>query len=346
MGKKKIPIKTDLKDFPDLRLENPEKFYEFGVEIGRGKFAVVKEAIKKDTKVKYAAKIIKFDSETEKFAVREYDLMWKDKHTLKNAKGTVQLHEAFIVRKYLIIIMDFVNGKTLLDKVSHMMTITEDDVAHFIRQLCEYLEDWHSKNIIHLDLRPTNIRFDVGRELKIVDYNSCRHIANKKVGEVVDVIGDTEFCAPELLNFDRISPGTDTWTIGVLTYILLSGISPFYDEDEKKVVSSVQTVKWEFVDEMANVTSEAKLFIKAMLVKIPENRMKASEALNHKWLSKEYEPNRKNSVLQIQDNLNKTDERLMGEEEEEYIEASLVFRTFDEDEYASPEEEESDSDKE
>ena len=38
------------------------------------------------------------------------------------------------------------------------------------------------------------MRFSTGRELKLLDYNSARHIANKKAGEVVDVIGDTEFC--------------------------------------------------------------------------------------------------------------------------------------------------------
>jgi len=341
MSKKaaKLPIERE-----GIKPENPEKYYEFGDEIGRGKFAVVQEVVSKTSGQKFAAKIIKFDSDSLKFAIREYDMMYASK---MDSKGSVKLHEAYLVRKYLILIMDLIDGKTLLDKVSHMHSITEDDVAGFIRQLCEILAEWHARNVVHLDLRPTNIRFSSARELKILDYNSCRHIANKKAGEVVDVIGDTEFCAPEMLNFDPVLPGSDMWTIGVLTYVMLSGISPFYYEDEDKVVSSVQKVKWKF-DERAfdSVTSEAKDFIKKMFVRAPEMRLTAEEALKHKWLSAEYQPMRKQSTLNVQDTMIETDERLYSEEEEEYIEASLVFRTFDEEEYESPEESDEDEEEE
>jgi len=325
--KKKLPIERE-----GIRAENPEHYYEFGDEIGRGKFAIVKYATSKKTGQKFAAKIIKYDSETLKFAIREYDLMVDKIH----GKGLVKLHEAFLVRKYLILIMDLVEGKTFLDKVASMHTITEDDVASFIKQLLEILKDMHSKNLVHLDLRPTNIRFASGRDLVILDYNSCRYIPNKKAGAVVDVIGDTEFCAPEMLNFDPVSPFTDVWSIGVLAYILLTGISPYFYEDEDKVILHVQKVKYEFVPEFANVSSNAKDFIKTIFVRAPENRFSAETALAHDWLNPDFVAQRKRNVLKIQDVLRETDDRLYSEEEEEYIWASLVFRTFDEEEYDSP----------
>eukprot|EP00111_Clytia_hemisphaerica_P006421 TCONS_00018663-protein len=327
--KKKLPIERD-----GIKPENPEKYYDFGDEIGRGKFAVVKYATSKSTGQKYAAKIIKFDSDSLKFAIREYDMMAGK----LEGKGLVKLHEAYLVRKYLILIMELVDGKTLLDKVASMHAITEDDVATFIRQLLETLQDMHSKNLVHLDLRPTNIRFVSGRDLVILDYNSCRHLANKKAGAVVDVIGDTEFCAPEMLNFDPVSPWSDVWSIGVLAYILLTGISPFFYEDEDKVVLCVQKVKYEFCPEFDDVSANAKDFIKKIFKRAPESRLSAADALSHEWLSKDYEAQRKRNVLRIQDVLRETDERLYSEEEEEYVWASLVFRTFDEEEYDSPEE--------
>lgn len=337
--KQKLPIVRD-----GIKAENPEKYYTFGDEIGRGKFAVVQEVVSKTSGTKYAAKIIKFDSDSIKFAIREYDLMVSGK---LDSKGTVKLQEAYLVRKYLVLILDLVDGKTLLDKVSHMHAITEDDIAAFVRQICEILKEWHSKNVVHLDLRPTNIRFSSGRELKILDYNSCRHIANKKAGEVVDVIGDTEFCAPEMLNFEPVLPGSDMWTIGVISYVLLSGISPFFYEDEDKVVLSVQKVKWKFdKDAFEGVTGEAQDFIKKCFVRIPEQRLTAEDALKHKWLSADYQPMRKKSTLNVQDVMIETDERLFSEEEEEYIEASLVFRTYDEEEYESPEESDEDEEEE
>lgn len=334
--KKKLPIERK-----GIIAENPEKFYTFGNEIGRGKFSVVRQAVNMKTKQKYAAKIIKFDADSLKFAIREYDLMASGKTV---TKGTVKLHEAYLVQKYLIIIMDLIEGKTLLDQVSHRHSLNEDDVAYIIRQLCETLAELHSRNVIHLDMRPTNIRFYSGREVKLLDYNSMRHIANKLAGEVVDVIGDTEFCAPELLNFEPVLPGSDMWSIGVITYIMLSGISPFFYEDESKVVMSVQNVKWKFdEDAFENVSSNAKDFIKKIFVRIPEQRLSAALALKHPWLSKDYEAQRKNSVLtHALDEMQATDERLYSEEEEDYVDASLVFRTFDEEMYESPEESDDD----
>merc|ERR1712096_67834 len=266
--------------------------------------------------------MIYFDDDT-RFAVREFDLMKSGK---LNHKGLVQLHEAYMVRKYLILILDFVEGKTLLDQ--------------FKGRHSETLNFLHQQNIVHLDLRPTNIRFE-GRDIKLLDYNSSRHLANKKAGAVVDVIGDTEFCAPEMLNFDPVLPASDMWSVAIITYIMLSGVSPFFYEDEAQVLKSVQQVKFTFCDAFDEISSGAKDFIKKCLIRAPEMRMTAEDALKHPWLSTENTSKRKAiSLLQTAlDTMEETDARLLSEEEEDYVEASFVFRTFEEEEYESPEEE-------
>jgi len=320
-----------------LIYDNPEKFYEFGDEIGSGKMAVVKHAKSKTDGKEYAAKMIYFDDDA-KFAIREYDLMVSG-HL--EHKGLVHLHEAYLVRKYLILIIELADGKSLLEQFSTRHSITEDDIATIIRQLCEILDFLHQKNIVHLDLRPTNIRFHGnGRDIKLLDYNSARQMKNKKAGAVVDVIGDTEFCAPEMLNFDPVLPASDMWSVAVIMYIMCSGTSPFFYEDESQVLATVQSVKYTFNEEFDNSSSEAKNFIKKCLIRAPEMRMTAGDALKHKWLSDDYQAERKNrklSSLAI-NTMEETDGRLLSEEEEDYVEASFVFRTFEEEEYDSPEE--------
>lgn len=316
--------------------DNPEKFYDFEEEIGSGKMATVKKAKSKvDGKV-YAAKMIYFDDDT-RFAMREFDLLKSGK---LGHKGLVGLHEAYMVRKYLILMLDLVDGKTLLDQFYRRHSATEDDVSFVIGELCEVLDFLHQQNVLHLDIRPTNIRFE-GRDIKLLDYNSARHLANKKAGAVVDVIGDTEFCAPEMLNFDPVLPASDMWSVAIITYILLSGVSPFFYEDEAEVLKSVQGVKFTFCEAFDEISSEAKDFIKKCLLRAPEMRMTAADALKHPWLSSEMTSKRKAiSLLQTAlDTMEETDTRLLSEEEEDYVEASFVFRTFEEEEYESPEEE-------
>merc|ERR1712168_1162598 len=273
--------------------DNPEKFYEFGDEIGSGKMATVKKVKSKTDGKEFAAKMIYFDDDT-RFAIREFDLMKSGK---LQHKGLVQLHEAYMVRKYLVLIMDLVDGKTLLDQFFRRHSATEDDVAFVISELCEILNFLHQQNIVHLDLRPTNIRFE-GRDIKLLDYNSSRHLANKKAGAVVDVIGDTEFCAPEMLNFDPVLPASDMWSVAIITYIMLSGISPFFYEDEDQVLQCVQKVMWkgrdnDWPDAFDEISSEAKEFIKKNLVRSPESRMTAADACKHAWLSSDLMAKRK-----------------------------------------------------
>lgn len=333
-----------------IKCENPENTYTFDEnEIGRGKFAVVKRVTHKTENEVYAAKIIKFDAETLKYALREYDLMAgfhdaKDHfRQLAGHPGLIELHEAYVVRKYLILIMEYVEGKSLLEFEGEKEKITEDDVANYVRQLLEALKKVHSMNFAHLDLRPTNLRFANARQLKILDYNTARYIPNTKSGTIVDVIADTEFCAPEMLNFGGVGPFSDIWALGVHVYIMLSGVSPFYNENEDLVIKNVQEANWSFCDEF-EASSEAKAFIKDCLKKQTEKRPTCDGALNHKWLSEDYASTRKAKTLNgIKKDLLATDARLKEEEEEDYVFASLIFRTFDEEEHeSSSEEEESD----
>lgn len=328
--KGKLPIERE-----GLINDNPEKFFDFGDEIGRGKLSVVRKAKCKVSGKDYAAKMIYFNDDM-KFAIREYDLMVSG---TMGHKCLVQLHQAYMVRKYLVLIMELADGKTLLDQFSRRQSPTEDDVAVVIKQLCEVLDFMHQQNIVHLDIRPTNIRF-VGRDIKLLDYNSARQLANKNAGGVSDIIGDTEFCAPEMLNFDPVLPASDMWSVAVIMYILLSGISPYYYEDEKRVLETVQAVKYEWDEQgFAQISSEAKDFIKKCFIRAPEMRLTAADAFIHPWLLDANQAKRKAIALNVKDVMEETDARLYSEEEEEYVEASFVLRTFDEEEYESPGEE-------
>jgi len=137
--KGKLPIERE-----GLIYDNPEKFFDFGDEMGTGKMSVVRTAKCKVSGKDYAAKMIYFDDDSLKFAIREYDLMVSG---TMGHKGLVQLHQAYMVRKYLVLIMELADGKTLLDQFCHRHSLTEDDVAVVIQQLCEVLDFMHHKTL-------------------------------------------------------------------------------------------------------------------------------------------------------------------------------------------------------
>ena len=92
-------------------------------------------------------------------------------------------------------------------------------------QILEGLEYMHSKSIGHLGLTPCDVLFTRpgGSEVKIADFSLSRRI----VGNVKLDYGQPEFVAPEVVNGEGAGFGSDMWSVGVMTYLLLSGVSPF-----------------------------------------------------------------------------------------------------------------------
>ena len=198
------------------------------------------------------------------------------------------------------------------------------------------LEIVHLAGTVHCDIRPSNIRMENGT-LKLLDCNTAL-----PEGSVLDIIGDTEVSAPEVLNFDPVSHGTNMWAVAVLAYTLTSRISPFFQENENSLIRAVSTaVQYSFGDEdIDNFSSDLKDFIKKCLLRIPEMRMTTSKALERKFLTS----NEGSSIcLERQDFMGETSDRMLSEESEAYVEGSFVFRTFHEDEqYDSPAESDED----
>lgn len=90
-----------------------------------------------------------------------------------------------------------------------------------------------------------------------------------------------------MANGDPVQTGTDMWSVGVLTYILLSGLSPFCGRNDNDTLKNVRNGDWNMDDAAFNlVSSEAKDFIGNLLVMNPKNRLSVKSALSHPWIQK------------------------------------------------------------
>ena len=142
-------------------------------------------------------------------------------------------------RDEMTLISELATGGELLDTVTQEKYITEIEVARIIIQILEGLEYMHSKSIGHLGLTPCDVLFTRpgGSEVKIADFSLSRRI----VGNVKLDYGQPEFVAPEVVNGEGAGFGSDMWSVGVMTYLLLSGVSPFRGQVDKNLLTlSVQ----------------------------------------------------------------------------------------------------------
>ncbi|XP_030388559.1 serine/threonine-protein kinase DDB_G0283821 [Scaptodrosophila lebanonensis] len=264
------------------RNTDAHKLYDVLGEVGRGKFGTVYKCQEKTSGLQLAAKFVPIPKREDKRNVeREVEIMNSLQHHL-----IIQLYAAYEYQKMMCVVLELIEGGELFDRVvDDEFVLTERVCRVFIRQVCEAMAFIHGNGIVHLDLKPENILVltQKGNRIKIIDFGLARKFDPDKRLRVL--FGTPEFVAPEVVNFDCISYGTDMWSVGVICYVLISGLSPFMGENDIETMSNVTIAKYDFEDEcFSSISPECLNFIAKLLVKDLSTRMTAAECLQHKWL--------------------------------------------------------------
>ncbi|XP_048590455.1 striated muscle preferentially expressed protein kinase-like isoform X3 [Nematostella vectensis] len=262
-----------------LRKEHIEDFYALEEEVGRGRFGVVRKCVHLKTAVHFVAKSIKArPSQKEEFS-REIDVMNELRHP-----NLSRIRDAFDKPREIIIVMEYNRGGDLLERVAES-PMSEPDAVGVVDQILDAVSFMHEHDYMHLDLKPENVMFkrEGGSRVKIIDFSLTRKY-NTKVDTKISY-GTAEYVAPEVVAYDRVTPYTDMWSVGVTTYMILSGSSPFLGTDEADTFNNISQCKWAFTKVFDDVTTEAKEFISKLLVKSPSGRMSAKKCLVHPWIT-------------------------------------------------------------
>ncbi|KAM9375946.1 death-associated protein kinase 2 isoform 2-T2 [Pholidichthys leucotaenia] len=272
-----------------FKQQNVEDFYELGVELGSGQFAVVRRCKEKSTGTEYAAKFIKKrQSRVSRRGVRreeierEVDILQQLQHP-----NTVSLHDVYETRTDVVLILELVSGGELFDFLAQKETLSEEEATQFMKQILDGVLFLHSRRIVHFDLKPENIMLlDRNAELpriKLIDFGLAHKIETGS--DFKNIFGTPEFVAPEIVNYEPLGLAADMWSIGVITYILLSGASPFLGDTKQETLANISAVNYQFDEDLFIGTSElAKSFIRQLLEKDTRKRMTIQDALNHPWI--------------------------------------------------------------
>lgn len=151
----------------------------------------------------------------------------------------------------------------------------------------------HSKNICHRDLKPENFLLlskDDKSPLKIIDFGLSVLFDEKMLKEsggkttMKTKAGTPYYISPEILkgNYDI---SCDIWSSGVILYIILSGVPPFFGATDNEIIEKVRKGKFDLnIPELKSVSENSKKLIRSMICE-PKRRLKASEVLKHKWMT-------------------------------------------------------------
>ncbi|KAM6461571.1 myosin light chain kinase, smooth muscle isoform 3-T3 [Liasis olivaceus] len=261
------------------------EFYHVEERLGSGKFGQVFRLVEKKTGKVWAGKFFKAYSAKDKENIRQEISIMNCLHHPK----LVQLVDAFEEKANVVMVLELVSGGELFERIiDEDFELTERECIKYMKQISEGVQFIHKQGIVHLDLKPENIMCvnKTGTRIKLIDFGLARRLEN--AGSLKVLFGTPEFVAPEVINYEPIGYSTDMWSIGVICYILVSGLSPFMGDNDNETLANVTSATWDFDDEAFDeISDDAKNFISNLLKKDMKDRLDCTQCLQHPWLKKD-----------------------------------------------------------
>merc|ERR1712137_38511 len=265
--------------------EKIEDVYSFEKELGRGAFSVVKLGRHKKTKEEVAIKVIE-----KKNVEQDLHRLATEMQVLKSVDhpNIIKLKEIFETDEMLYIVTEVVTGGELFDRIVDKGSYSERDAAILVQKLVTAIEYLHSKNIVHRDLKPENLLLkssEQDTEIKLADFGLSKVLGQEVMMQTA--CGTPGYVAPEILQSSESGYGkeVDMWSVGVITYILLCGFPPFYNDNVAQLFESIIKADFDYPsDYWDHISDDAIDFIDSLLIAEPSKRMSATEALQHCWL--------------------------------------------------------------
>ncbi|RKP21726.1 Pkinase-domain-containing protein, partial [Rozella allomycis CSF55] len=273
--------------------------YEIGQALGSGAFSEVRQAVDKNTGQQYAIKII----DKSKCAGKE-GMIHSEVNILKKVKheNIISLIELYETETKLYLVMELVTGGELFDSIVEKGHYSEPESARIVYRILSAVNYLHDLGIAHRDLKPENLMFSdktSNARIMIGDFGLSKIFNEEEVMKTA--CGTPGYVAPEVLKRKGYSRSVDLWSIGVITYILLVGYPPFYEENNAALFALIMKGDYEFDSPYwDNISKEAKDFISKLLVVDHEKRLDARAAIEHPWI-KRFKPEENELV----DNLRK-----------------------------------------
>ncbi|KAG1347633.1 calcium-dependent protein kinase 20 [Cocos nucifera] len=259
--------------------------YELGQELGRGEFGITYLCTDKATGEAFACKSIskkKLRTTVDIEDVRrEVDIM---RH-LPSHPNIVSLKDTYEDDNAVHLVMELCEGGELFDRIVARGHYTERAAAAVTRTIVEVVQVCHKHGVMHRDLKPENFLFANSKEtspLKAIDFGLSVFF---RPGErFTEIVGSPYYMAPEVLK-RNYGPEVDVWSAGVILYILLCGVPPFWAETEQGVAQAIIRSVVDFKREpWPKVSDNAKDLVKWMLDPDPKRRLTAQGVLDHPWL--------------------------------------------------------------
>ncbi|KAL5543239.1 hypothetical protein UlMin_010949 [Ulmus minor] len=259
--------------------------YRFGKELGRGEFGITYQCFDLKTEKIFACKMISKSKLKTEIDVQDVRREVKIMRHLPKHPNIVTFKEAFEDKEAVYLVMELCEGGELFDRIISKGHYTERAAAKITKTMLEVCKVCHKNGVIHRDLKPENFLFKDNSEtsdLKAIDFGLSMFFQPGQ--RFCEIVGSPYYMAPEVLR-RNYGPEVDIWSAGVILYILLCGVPPFWAESEEEIAQAIVRGIIDFErDPWPKVSEKAKTLVRSMLEPNPYCRMTIDEVLEHPWI--------------------------------------------------------------
>ncbi|GAB2218257.1 hypothetical protein Droror1_Dr00001476 [Drosera rotundifolia] len=259
--------------------------YKLGRTIGEGTFGKVKMAKNSVSGEMVAIKII------DKVMVMENNLIYQVQREIQtmrllNHPNIVRIHEVLGTRSKIYIVMEYVSGGQLSDKLSYSKRLTEGEARKLFQQLVDAVGYCHCRGVYHRDLKPQNLLLDSYSNLKISDFGLST--LRKQEAMLSTACGSPCYVAPELLRKKGYEgAAADVWSCGVILFELLAGYLPFDDHNLMNLYKKILRANYACPEWFTTV--QKQLFTRIFDTN-PHTRITLPEITDNEWFQVDYPP--------------------------------------------------------
>lgn len=286
-----MPMSRVRQDGPgDNVLQRPfanvrEKYQLQMEELGRGRFGVIRVCLDRKTGEKLACKSI---SKARLKTWQDADDVRREVTVMELLQGhphVVSLKGAFEDPLNVHLVMELCEGGELFDRIMVKKRYTEQEGAIVCRTVVGVLRYCHALGYIHRDLKPENILLcskDNDTSVKVIDFGVATPFTPGTPCK--EEVGTPFYLAPEVLR-NNYGPEADIWSAGVVLYILLCGVPPFWAKDTDGIRASILEGKLDLTSgPWKSVSEPAKDLVRQMLNMDSSLRIKGDQILAHPWI--------------------------------------------------------------